>query len=246
MEGDPAETQRAHVYRKFHPPLIPNEEDVLEMVSDCDVYRAALAYPEFPASSEEAAFPIAYTIVVHQGAWQIQKLLRAIYEPQNFYCIHVDLKADERFFRAMSGLAACFPNVFLASKRETVVWASYARLQADLTCMKDLLWKNSSWRYVINLTGQEFPLKTNLEMVKILQIYNGANDIEGKSRFTTYGLKKRFMEHWELARDKHGHLSMAPAKGIVKEPPPFGIVPIKGSAFGTFSRQFVEFVFSSD
>ena len=40
------------------------------------------------------------------------------------------------------------------------------------------LWKYKKWKYFINLTGQEFPLKTNLELVRILSSYNGANDIE--------------------------------------------------------------------
>ena len=35
------------------------------------------------------------------------------------------------------------------------------------------------FRYFINLTGQEFPLKTNGEIVEILKILNGANNMEG-------------------------------------------------------------------
>ena len=41
------------------------------------------------------------------------------------------------------------------------------------------LWSHKKWKYFINLTGQEFPLKTNLELVRILTAYNGANDLEG-------------------------------------------------------------------
>ena len=37
------------------------------------------------------------------------------------------------------------------------------------------LWAAKSWKYYINLTGQEFPLKTNLKIVEILQAMNGAN-----------------------------------------------------------------------
>ena len=35
------------------------------------------------------------------------------------------------------------------------------------------------WRYLINAAGQSYPLRTPEEMVDILRIYNGANDIEG-------------------------------------------------------------------
>ena len=52
-------------------------------------------------------------------------------------------------------------------------------LQAEINCMQDSLAEGQSWKYYINLVGEVFPLKTNLEMVKILKIYKGANDIEG-------------------------------------------------------------------
>ena len=34
-------------------------------------------------------------------------------------------------------------------------------------------------RYFINLTGQEYPLKTNGELVEILKTLNGSNIIHG-------------------------------------------------------------------
>jgi len=33
--------------------------------------------------------------------------------------------------------------------------------------------------YFINLTGQEFPLRTNLELVRIVRLFNGSNEITG-------------------------------------------------------------------
>lgn len=43
------------------------------------------------------------------------------------------------------------------------------------------LWKFKSWKYFINLSGMEFPLKTNGDLVKILKAYNGTNELEGKT-----------------------------------------------------------------
>ena len=39
--------------------------------------------------------------------------------------------------------------------------------------------KAAKWRYLFNVAGQSYPLRTPEEMVDILRIYNGANDIEG-------------------------------------------------------------------
>ena len=44
--------------------------------------------------------------------------------------------------------------------------------------MRDMLRIGTDWKYYINLASEAFPLKTNAELVEILKIYNGANDIE--------------------------------------------------------------------
>jgi hypothetical protein len=52
--------------------------------------------------------------------------------------------------------------------------------------MRILLKSNYTWKYCINLTGQEFPLKTNFEIAKILQKINAANDIESTDEHTNH------------------------------------------------------------
>lgn len=55
--------------------------------------------------------------------------------------------------------------------------------------MKDLL-SFSKWKYFINLTGREFPLRTNYELVKILKVYSGSKDGEGTiKRFVIFSSK---------------------------------------------------------
>jgi len=51
--------------------------------------------------------------------------------------------------------------------------------------MRDLLRYN--WKYFINLSGFMFPAHSNRELVEILRLYDGANDIEGS--FTRSVLK---------------------------------------------------------
>lgn len=57
-------------------------------------------------------------------------------------------------------------------------------LDAELLCMKALrnVKRNDSstapWKYIVNLTGQEFPLKNNLELTRILKTLNGANLVD--------------------------------------------------------------------
>ena len=63
-------------------------------------------------------------------------------------------------------------------KRINIVYSSINLIEAELECMRILLKSNYTWKYCINLTGQEFPLKTNFEIANILQKLNAANNIE--------------------------------------------------------------------
>lgn len=45
--------------------------------------------------------------------------------------------------------------------------------------MEDHLQNSIRWKYLLNIAGQSFPLMSNLEMVRVLKAYNGANDLEG-------------------------------------------------------------------
>ncbi len=109
-----------------------------------------------------------------------ERLLRAIYAPQNVYCIHVDKKSEASVFDAINAIVPCFPNVFVASKTVNVVYAAWPRVQADINCMADLYNSSTKWKYFINLCGQDFPLKTNLEIVRMLRSLRGGNSLESE------------------------------------------------------------------
>ena len=159
---------------------------------------------------------------------QVERLLRAIYQPQNVYCIHVDKKSPADFHQAIQQLSNCFHNVFVTSKHTDVKWGSISALQPDLHCMKDLLKHQSQWKYLLNLCGKDFPLKTNLELVRQLKAYKNRNCIEGyiyerhenRTKYTRYGHK-------------------------LKTSPPHNITVFKGDTYIAATREFVEFITNS-
>lgn len=109
-----------------------------------------------------------------------ERLLRAIYAPQNIYCVHVDQKSKPSFYSAVMAIVSCFPNVFMVSQPVNVVYASWSRVQADINCMADLYNSSTKWKYFINVCGQDFPLKTNLEIVQMLRLLKGGNSMESE------------------------------------------------------------------
>lgn len=109
-----------------------------------------------------------------------ERLLRAIYAPQNIYCVHVDKKSKPSYQSAVRAIVSCFPNVFIVSRPVDVVYASWSRVQADINCMADLYNSSTKWKYFLNVCGQDFPLKTNWEMVQMLRYLKGGNSMESE------------------------------------------------------------------
>jgi len=177
--GSIHEIIQAHVHQEKWPKQRISDEVYVNAAADCTEYISQRRFTMQPLSSEEADFPLAFSIVMFRDVELFERLLRAIYRPQNFYCIHVDKKSRSSVHRAVAAIASCFSNVFIAPRMVSVYWGTYTVLEAELICMEALLSFSRKWRYFINLTGQEFPLKTNWDIVKILKVLRGANNIEG-------------------------------------------------------------------
>ncbi|XP_058512372.1 beta-1,3-galactosyl-O-glycosyl-glycoprotein beta-1,6-N-acetylglucosaminyltransferase 4 [Ochotona princeps] len=242
FEQEPLEIGKSLEIRKRH--IIDLEdEDVMAMTRDCDIYQALRQYDPRPVSREERHFPIAYSLVVHKDAIMVERLLRAIYTPHNVYCIHYDLKSPVTFKVAMNNLAKCFSNVFIASKLEAVQYAHVSRLQADLNCLSDLLKSSVQWKYVINLCGQDFPLKSNFELVSELKKLNGANMLETIKPPSSK--TERFMYHHELRQVPYNAAQVPVRTKSSKGAPPHGIEIFVGSAYFVLSHAFVNYVSNS-
>ena len=73
-------------------------------------------------SAEEEEFPLAFSIAMYTDVEQTERLLRAIYQPQNLYCIHVDTKSSLLIHRTMAAIARCFDNVWIATHLDKIKW----------------------------------------------------------------------------------------------------------------------------
>lgn len=215
------------------PPAVASAE------GGCRAYLLASGYVTRSLSAEEAAFPLAYALALHKDFDTFERLFRALYVPHNVYCIHVDEKAAADFKIAVEALLRCFPNAFLASKAEPVVYAGVSRLQADLNCMKDLLRSEVRWKYLLNACGQDFPLKTNKEIVRALKRFNGQNITPGILPPLRVTARTRYVYKEHLGKEA----SYMKRTKALKPPPPHNLTIYFGSAYIALTRPFVEFLF---
>ena len=205
---------------------------------NCTEYITQNHYITRVLSAEEAAFPLAYIITMHKEFETFERLFRAVYMPQNVYCIHVDGKAPAALKQAVRRLVDCFPNAFLASRTERVVYGGVSRLRADLHCMRDLLASAVPWHYLLNACGQDFPLKTNWEIIQHLKAYRGKNITPGVLPPAHVTARTKYVHREQL----YSFFSFMLPMFVHKAPPPHNLTLYFGSAYIAVTRPFAEFV----
>nr|XP_038030023.1 N-acetyllactosaminide beta-1,6-N-acetylglucosaminyl-transferase-like [Anas platyrhynchos] len=185
--------------------------------SNCTEYITRNHYITRALSSEEAAFPLAYIITLHKEFETFERLFRAVYMPQNVYCVHVDGKAPVALRQAVWQLVGCFPNAFLASHTERVVYGGASRLRADLHCMRDLLASTVPWQVRAERLRAGLPLE----------------DQPGDCP-AAEGLQGKECHPWGAAA--------TPRHRSHQAPPPHNLTIYFGSAYIAVTRPFVKFV----
>lgn len=102
---------------------------------------------------------IGYFLLVHRFPEQFKRLFRAIYAPGNQYVVHVDKSSGA----AMADDIAAFLEPYQGAvmlDRQDALWGGYSLVDAELRGMALLLKMDPRWTHYINLSGQDFPLKS--------------------------------------------------------------------------------------
>ena len=89
-----------YLYSTQHHRMVSNNS------SGCENYFAFHGYYNKwkPVNLIEEKFPVAFGMLIYHQVDQFEQLFRAIYRPNNFYCIHVDDSAKKDFKDAVSGI----------------------------------------------------------------------------------------------------------------------------------------------
>lgn len=102
---------------------------------------------------------IAYLVLVHRFPEQFKRLFKTIHDPANFYLIHVDKNSGPELEADIRSFLAAYPNSEVLESK-AALWGGYSLVDAELRGMARLLEMGQDWEVFINLSGQDFPLKT--------------------------------------------------------------------------------------
>lgn len=128
-------------------------------------------FPDEELALDEMMTPqnikIAYLILVHRFPNQFKRMFTAIYDSANYYLINIDKKSSNEIFNEIESFLSVYPNVSII-KSENITWGGYSMVQAELDGIKFLLDIEKDWDYFINLSGQDYPLRSQKVIRKFL------------------------------------------------------------------------------
>ena len=107
---------------------------------------------------------IAYFLLVHRYPAQFKRLFIAIYAPGNLYVVHVDKSSGTELAKDIATFLSPYQGVEIL-EAEDALWGGYSLVDAELRGMERLLEMNDRWTHYINLSGQDFPLKSRQPVI---------------------------------------------------------------------------------
>ncbi|MBK7339193.1 MAG: glycosyl transferase [Saprospiraceae bacterium] len=181
---------------------------------------------------------IAYFILVHRFPEQFKRLFKALYHPENHYLIHLDKKASIEIYDDIKDFLTDFPSTYILES-ENVVWGGYSMVQAELNGMNYLLKLNLEWDFFINLSGQDYPLKSQKIIREYLTKNKGNNFLKIADQLVVRPeTMNRIENHFTETAD--GFSEITYKRAYLKD-----VVPYIGGQWMILTRQCCEFICNS-
>ncbi len=178
---------------------------------------------------------IAYLLLVHRFPDQFERLFRAIHHPDHHYVVHVDGNAEPAVARQIEGFLAAYPNAALLESRPAL-WGGYSLVDAELRGMARLLEMDATWEFFINLSGQDFPLKSQAEIRAFLARNRGREFIRAVNQAIVRSDTMNRIRTYVVER------SDRVVRTIFRRPFLLGATPYIGNQWMIVSRRFCQFV----
>lgn len=139
---------------------------------------------------------IAYFFTVHKNISQFEKLFESVYDSENYYLIHLDKRSIIDDHIRLNQLKLNFSNVFLLEE-QYVNWGRWSLVDVTLNAI-DCLLNIGDWTHFINLSGQDFPLRSQSLIKEFLNNHKNNNFMQvfHESDFPAIRLRQQYF-NWE-------------------------------------------------
>lgn len=125
----------------------------------------------------QPSIKIAYIILAHKYPKQLERLVLKLSAGGISFFIHIDKKTDRETYAEMVRLLSPYENVHFLN-RFVCDWGGYGHVEATMEGIRRSLATQPACDYVILLTGQDYPIKSNDYIREYLNERKGQSFIE--------------------------------------------------------------------
>ncbi|MBY0379536.1 MAG: beta-1,6-N-acetylglucosaminyltransferase [Burkholderiales bacterium] len=179
---------------------------------------------------------IAYLILAHRYPNQFKKLFTAIYDPNNYYLIHIDKKSGLELQEEIRNFIAIYPKAAIL-KSENTLWGGYSLVNAELRGIVQLLKMGLDWEFFINLSAQDFPIKPQKYIHEFLKNNIGTDFIKISNQLNNRPNTLHRIENY--VTEYNDKIISEP---IIKRNFLNNVTPYIGNQWMILTRKFCEFV----
>lgn len=178
---------------------------------------------------------IAYFIMVHHQPEAFISMFPKIYTRDQFYLVHIDRKSAEDVTEKIQLFLTQFPNVHILESMN-IISGGFSMIRAELNAMEYLLNASREWDYFINLSGEDYPLKSQYVIRKFLAENKGRNYLfYYDQKFYRPDTLRRIQNHFTELRYKISSL-------IYKRDFMIGVTPYIGGKWLILTRDTCSFL----
>ena len=133
-----------------------------------------------PEASPPGRNRVAYIILAHQRPESVARLVRRPYAADHGFFIHYDLNRSAADFQQLVTEFATVPNVYFL-KRHKCRWGNAGIVMGMLEGIAELARQKFIYDYAIQLSGQDYPIKSDAEIRGQLTMAAGRSFMESTS-----------------------------------------------------------------
>jgi Core-2/I-Branching enzyme len=181
---------------------------------------------------------LAYLISAYKNLEQVARLVRRLDAEGAVFLVHVDKKTDDGQYIALTKEVADLGSVHFL-ERHNCHWGGFGHVRATLKGIEWLMARDAPFDYLVLLTGQDYPIKSNDLITRFFEENRGRSFMAfhslPKPSWTPRGGLDR-IEYWHLRA--YGHHLRSPLKRSF----PRGLRPFGGGAYWCLSKECIEYI----
>ena len=189
----------------------------------------------------EMLMQIAYIILAHKLPNQLMRLIDQLDSPWATFFVHIDQKTDASIFRQLSDRFSYRDNIHLL-RRFSCYWGGFGVVEATLEGLRQIFLHSPRPDYILLLTGQDYPLRSNESIRSYFEQSHGISfiDCEPLPNFKEFPVTggAHLYEDWHFASKRYFHVHLPWVKRIL----PLALKPYKGSAYWSLTYECAHYL----